>query len=194
MKKMLLAAAIGLLFLQTSRAQALPETFSDLLTRADMTYSAPEGYTSVEPVDNPHMLYNYALKHATEKFEIRYAVHPMDESLKMYEEVNASGGKMINPNDYFPAVAVAASMNISNRIFGSSPMPDDFANKYFNGDSGIYCLCEPKADFAKGYAFCTMVSVFKRDKAYAYYFFLFDDDTTLKKLFNSDDCHSLKFK
>lgn len=108
----------------------LPENFTDKLERAKMTFEMPEGFTQVDVIDNPHMKYDYAIRHDTADFEVWYAIRPMDHLIRAYEESLKDTSKkivMINPSDdpaYALTDAMAVAHNISEVMSKPQPMND----------------------------------------------------------------------
>ncbi len=196
MKKIAVIACLLLLSAPSSFAQNdLPASFADLLSRARMSFTAPEGYTEVDIVENPHMSYDYALRHPTAGFEIRYTVRPMDVVLQDYERLISEGATMIHPNNWLPMSALATFANIGGDIEGGGfgPLPEEGVKVEFNADSGLAGACEPREEFSCGYKYCIMNFIFKKDTGTAYTFFMADDLGTLAENF-SLVFHCLKFE
>lgn len=182
----------GIFFItQASFAQnELPEKFTDGLKRAKMTFNMPEGYTETDIIQNPHMSYEYAIKHNSEKIEIRYAIRPMDEMLRKYEENEIK----MHPNKILQAsvIAVSANINISGSRPNLSPFNADAVNKEFNADKGWTVLVEARQGFDNGYKYCLMVSIFKENLGTAFYFYMADDPKAFIEILPI--FHSLKFE
>jgi len=188
----------SLLFIvQASFAQnELPESFTDGLNRAQMTFDMPEGFTETEPIQNPHMLYEYALKHNTEKFEVRYAIRPIDEMLRSYkenEENKKEGDVNIDPNTMSEAIAMAVGFNISGNMPKMGPFDADAVKREFNADKGYTTFVEAREGFDNGYKYCMMVCIFKENLGNAFYFYMADNQETLVKMMPGV-FHTLKFK
>ncbi|WP_155960825.1 hypothetical protein, partial [Flavobacterium daejeonense] len=94
----------------------LPKKFTDLLDRAEMTFDQPSEYFETQPIENVQMNYDYALINDAKDFEIRYAIRPLDEMFKNYNEreKNKKAGDMnIHPNKLYAATFHAIVFNVS---------------------------------------------------------------------------------
>lgn len=164
----------------------LPKAFTDLLERAQMTFVVPDGYVDTELVENNHMLYEYAVKHPTEKFEIRYAIRPIDDMLKDYEEWKANpqeGVVKVDPRGLYPAIAAAVGFNIAEKMSnGGQPFPEESVKNEFGADAGMHIMVEPREAFSNGYKHCMMVAINKAEQGTAFIFYMFDDPNTFARL------------
>ena len=174
-----------------------PDQFSELLTRSDLIFTQPENFTSVEIVDQNNMQYEYALKHNSKNFEVRYAIRPLDELLKTYEkkEKNKKEGDInIHPNKLYKTLLQSTTMNISGGYLPEMVVFDSLAvRQEFNADWGATTYVEVGNAFGANYKYCITVAIHKNNVADAYLFFLSDNTE------NFDDVmltafHSLKFK
>ena len=174
-----------------------PDQFSELLTRSDLIFTQPENFTSVEIVDQNNMQYEYALKHNSKNFEVRYAIRPLDELLKTYEkkEKNKKEGDInIHPNKLYKTLLQSTTMNISGGYLPEMVVFDSLAvRQEFNADWGATTYVEVGNAFGANYKYCITVAIHKNNVADAYLFFLSDNTE------NFDDImltafHSLKFK
>ena len=174
-----------------------PDQFSELLTRSDLIFTQPENFTSVEIVDQNNMQYEYALKHNSKNFEVRYAIRPLDELIKTYEkkEKNKKEGDInIHPNKLYKTLLQSTTMNISGGYLPEMVVFDSLAvRQEFNADWGATTYVEVGNAFGANYKYCITVAIHKNNVADAYLFFLSDNTE------NFDDVmltafHSLKFK
>jgi len=182
------AIIIGLLLIAPfSFGQNLSEELTDGLKRAKMTFTMPEDYTEVERIENPHMLYDYALKHNKEKFEVRYCIHPMDEMLADYDERiknKKEGDIIIHPDSLYDSIAMAVGFNISSKgMVDMGPFDPGAVKAEFNADKGLTSsMIDVRKEFGGEYRHCIMVSIHKYGLGTAFYFYMFDDPNLLRVL------------
>lgn len=176
MKRVFILTCCLLLSCMSSFSQdKLPETFADLLARAKMSFTTPKDYVETVIVENPHMNYDYAVKHPTEKFEVRYAVRPMDIQLRDYEKLIADGATAIHPNNRFSSTVTATFLNIGGDMPDLGAFPDEAVKEEFNADKGVTGICEARREFAGEYKYCMMVSLFRENMGTAFIFYMADD-------------------
>lgn len=160
----------------------LPEAFTDGLNRAKMVFEMPEGFTSTTIIENPHMHYEYAIKHDTADIEIRYAIRPFDNLIQKYEEAkkDTSGmirTVMINPDQvsFYAKITTATGYNISKSPIKGRNLADKVIKETYNADNGMVFFVNPKAEFGKGCKYCSMYSIYKKGLGMAFIFFIGDD-------------------
>jgi len=194
-KRIPLSFMLFLLFLLPLSVQGqLPKSFSSVLKRAEMIFEMPENYVEAEIIDNRHMQYDYAIKHPEKKFEIRYAIRPMDVQLLQYNEYKKKGATVIHPNNFYPAVAMTVALNVAKTEPAPlSEFPTDAVKNEFNADKGCTTGFDVKSDFATGYKYCMMVVIQKDNIGTAYYFYLAEDSSTIMECMASV-FHSLRFR
>lgn len=167
-----------------------------LVERAQMTFTSPEWYVETDLIENPHMNYEYAIKHETDKLEIRYAIRPIDEMLADYEEreKNKKEGEVNNhPDSLYPAIAMAVGFNITGSMPELAPFPPEAVKAEFNADQGVMTRVVPREGFDGGYEQCFMIVIQKNGLGTAYVFYMFDDPEMLLK-YAMPAFQALKFK
>ena len=82
----LLLFIVGIITFISYSFSVKADQFNELLTRGDLIFTQPENFTSVGIVDQNNMQYEYALKHNSKNFEVRYAIRPLDELIKTYDK------------------------------------------------------------------------------------------------------------
>jgi|JI61114DRNA_FD_contig_71_249503_length_1435_multi_2_in_0_out_0_2 hypothetical protein len=193
----LLLFIVGIITFISYSFSVKPDKFNELLTRSDLIFTQPENFTSVEIVDQNNMQYEYALKHNTKNFEVRYAIRPLDELIKTYDkkEKNKKEGDInIHPNTLYKTLLQSTTMNISGGYLPEMVVFDSLAvRQEFNADWGATTYVEVGNAFGANYKYCITVAIHKNNVADAYLFFLSDNTE------NFDDImltafHSLKFK
>lgn len=172
--------------------------FVNGLTRAKMKFSKPDGYTKITPIDNPHMTYGHVLKNDTAAFEVRYAIRPIDDLIRYYEEgLKDSTRKIVNPNtvSFYTTSAVAVAHNISTEIIGSGPLDDEKVKYTWNADKGMLIWLKPKKMFGQNYSLCCMLCLYKEGRGNAYMFFMGNNEKDISFLFSRTSVFtSLTFK
>ena len=174
-----------------------PANFTALLTRAQLTFTPPEGMVEVPIVKNGQMNYEYALKSKDKAFEVRYTIRPLDSMLMRFaeQEKNKKPGDVnISPNNYHAGAFMATVMNIGG---GKLPQIKEFdpgaVKNEFNADWGATTFCIPAHEFAGDYKYCMAITIHKENVADAYCFFLSDTQENYQTLLAAA-FHGLRFK
>ncbi len=185
------------ILLLSFRSDNLPTDFQALLTRAQMTFDAPPKLVMQECIENRQMNYEYALKHPKKKFEIRYAIRPLDiqiEKYKEWEKNKKPGDISIHPNKLYNPMLQATLLNISGgqlpdiNVFGQAAVA-----KEFNADWGATAFVSLDKEFGQDYKYCLVVALHKENVADAYIFYLANDRNVILK--NMEPAfHALRFK
>lgn len=186
-----------LLVLTSFTSDNLPKTFSDLLDRANLTFQNPTEFIETYIIDNQQMNYEYAIKHPKNKFEVRYAIRPLDNLLRDYEEKEKNkkpGDINIHPNKLYSSLLQVTTLNISGGQLPEVTVFDKQAVKQeFNADWGATTFVEVGKEFGQDYKYCMIVAIHKDNFADAYFFYLSDTKDGFDELMNPA-FHSLKFK
>lgn len=189
----------GLLFLVLTSFSSdnLPKTFTDLLDRANLTFQMPTGFEETKTIENRQMNYEYAVKHPKKKFEVRYAIRPLDNLIRDYEEKEKNkkpGDINIHPNKLYSSLLQVTTLNISGGQLPEITVFDKQAVKQeFNADWGATTFVEVGKEFGQKYKYCMIVAIHKDNFADAYFFYLSDSKDGFDELMNPA-FHSLKFK
>jgi hypothetical protein len=175
----------------------LPKKFTDLLEKAEMTFDQPSEYSQTQPIENLQMNYDYALINDAKDFEIRYAIKPLDEMLKNYnerEKNKKSGDMNINPNKLYAAFFQAIVFNVSGgKMAKISEFNPEEVKKEFNADRGAITMVEVGKEFGQNYKYCFLVTIHKDDVGDAYCFYLSNTKEGIAKNMQAS-FHSLRFK
>lgn len=175
----------------------LPKNFKNLLDRAEMTFDQPSKYSETQPIENVQMYYDYALINDAKDFEIRYAIRPLDEMLKNYnerEKNKKSGGMNIHPNKLYAVTFQAIVFNVSGgKMAKISEFNPEAVKKEFNADWGAFTMVEVGKEFGQNYKYCFLVSIHKDNVGDAYCFYLSDTKEGITKNMQAS-FHSLRFK
>ncbi|RTQ47879.1 hypothetical protein EJV47_18340 [Hymenobacter gummosus] len=189
-----LLAAVILSAAGLPAATPLPASFQKGLTEAGMAYTAPASWKAVPVRPNGDMNYEYALKHPTRKFEVRYAIRPLAGLLREYAAAKKKGEVMVDPNNFHEGTLQAMLLNISG---GQDAPVQEFdaqaVRQEFGADWGATSLLTPSPSFAPGYKYCMVVALHKANRADAYYFYLAANKADLEPGMEPA-FHSLRFR
>lgn len=192
----LLLICIISLLLVSKQSIAQSELFDNLLQRSALSFIQPAGFDSIGIIDYSAMEYEFAIKHRTKNFEVRYAIRPLDTLLQQYAEKEANkkpGDINLNPNGLYATLLKTTTLNISNGYLPEMVVFDKTAVKEeFNADWGGTTYVEIGKEFGKGYKFCMIVAIHKDNVADAYLFFLSDNADNFNDIM-LEAFHSLKF-
>ncbi|PKL36264.1 MAG: hypothetical protein CVV44_18805 [Spirochaetae bacterium HGW-Spirochaetae-1] len=176
--------------------------FAKLCTDADMSFSIPDGFKPVKVKTNPDVIYQYAVRHATKKVEIRYSIFSLKEDVRVYEEYQKNKEKksdtkivLTDPNEGYILFAVAVVMNISQseQTKGITEFKPADVKHDFNADWGASYFIENNSDYGHGYKYSLVVAIHKKNIANAFIVYLFDDGREIKNEMLTS-FYNLKFK
>lgn len=190
------AMGLFLIVLTSFTTENTTSAFQEKLLKAKMTFEMPKGFQETAIIANNQMNYEYAIKHIEKNFEVRFALRPLDDLLKAYHEKESNkkpGEVNVNPNKFYQGSFVATAMNISGgKMPKGSPFPQEAVKAEFNADWGAMTIVEAGKEFGQEYKYCMLVAIHKDNIADAYYFYLANDQETLKELVQPV-FHCLKF-
>jgi hypothetical protein len=171
--------------------------FKTLLAECGMKFDNPSGFAESEIVENADMNYEYALKYPNKDFIVRYSVRPITYKVYANAEVkNELEGQKGFRNSQYEIIFKTVMLNLTGGIeYKYTVFDTDAVKAEFNADWGVTTFVDlnPNGEFGKGYKYCMIVSIHKRDIADAYYFYL--SNTKDKFMDNVDPLfHSLKFE
>ena len=173
----------------------MPDDFITLMERAGMRFDAPDGMESTPILPNRDQYYNYAMKFPGKKFEVRYAVFPLDSLTRDYERSKKDTSfKVVEPNSIHKTLLMTIIANTSGGgFYESNEMPAEAVAKEFNADWGAVAVYPTGgSEFGKGYKWCMVMALHKKDLGEAYYFYLCDDKDQMQELM-MPSFHSLQF-
>jgi hypothetical protein len=167
------------------------KAFSELVTKARLTFTRPAGFAEVPIEANRQMNYDLALRDPTKALEIRIAVRLPQPPAKQEGPKTTS----VPDESVFPALVQATLLNLS--AGGEVKPPKAFSARAvqseFNADAGFTSFVEPKVPGWNGWKSCMMYALRKAGAGEVYVFFLFDDYAAVEKLVR-DAFHVVKFK
>lgn len=162
-----------------------------------MTFEMPQGFMETGIMDNRQMSYDYAIKHTTKTFEVRFAIRSLNDLIKIYQEREKNkkpGDINTDPNNLYKPALQATVLNISGgRMAQINQFPLQAVKAEFNADWGATTFIEVGKEFGQNYQYCMVVAIHKANLADAYYFYLSDKQETINELI-APVFHSLKFK
>ena len=186
-----------LLILMSFGSDNLPKKFTDLLHRANMSFQKPTGLEETQIIENRQINYEFAIKYPKNKFEVRYAIRPLDNLIFDYDEKEKNkkqGDINIHPNKLYSSLLQTITLNISGgRLSKVTIFDKEIVKKEFNADWGATTFVEVGKEFGQNYKYCMIVAIHKDNFADAYFFYLSDTKERFDELMNPA-FHSLKFK
>lgn len=190
-------AGLCFVVLTSFSSDNLPKNFTDLLDRSQMTFDLPDQYSETAPIENVQMNYDYALINTAKDFEVRYAIRPLDDLIKNYNEQEKNkkpGDVTIHPNKIYEAIFQAIVFNISGgKLSKIGAFDPQAVKKEFNADWGALTMVEAGKEFGQNYKYCFAIAIHKDNLGDAYYFYLANSQEDIKKNMLSA-FHSLRFK
>jgi hypothetical protein len=175
--------------------------FEDKIIASGLVFTQPEGYQVVASRPNRDVQYDYALRHPTEKYEIRYSVEPISkqdvEAFKKSSGTKEKGAAVVtDPNQMFEAKFHAIALNIAAKADNIGPVQHfqpAAAKAEFGADDGMIVPMLIGSSFGDGFKLCMLVAIHKTDVADAFIFHLFDDPNEMKKQSQYTAFYALKF-
>gem|GEM_PF-1508661 len=174
----------------TEKSEQL-QGFLKLVEESKMIFTAPPSLVETPVVENPQILYNYAMKDPEGRFEVRYTIAASQDKsfldtinnqfwgLYLVYMLNASAGKL-DPDEATSKVG---------------ELPKDAVRAEFNADGGYTSAAPAGEDFGQGYSNCMMVGIKKDNVGAAFIFYLYNELSM--EDFNAliaPVYHALKFK
>ncbi len=156
-------------------AQNLIE-FKSFINEVGMTIEIPVGFIEDTIIDNSDMNYEFALKYPDKDYVIRYALRPITYKEYANEDLKNELESQKNfRNSQYKILFKTVMLNITGgkdyefTIFGTNAVNDEF-----NADWGASTFVDlnPNGEFGKGYKYCMIVTIHKKNIADAYYFYL----------------------
>lgn len=197
MKRITLLTGLFVLILTSFRSDKVLIPFKDQLERSNMIFEMPKGFVETGVITNRQMNYDYAIKHVEKQFEVRFALRPLGDLIKSFNELEKnkkSGDINVSPNKFYATSLQTIVLNISGgRMPKFNQFPPQAVKAEFNADWGATAIFEVGKEFAQAYKYCMIVAVHKDSLADAYYFYLSDKQKTLNELMEPV-FHCLKFK
>jgi len=186
-----------IIFLLTSFTPvSLPKAFTDLLSRADMMFEAPDSLLPAKIIENKSMTYEYAIKYPDKNFEVRYAVRPSDHLWKEFElaeKTRKKGDINTNPDSAYLSLFQTVILNCSGGEFREITAFEKAAVKSeFNADWGGTVFFHPRKEFGQQYKYCMVVALHKSRAGDAFIFYLSDTRDNFNDLV-LPAFHSLRF-
>jgi hypothetical protein len=162
-----------------------------------MTFNQTEGYSETPKIENQQMNYDYAIINQTKDFEIRYAIRPLDELIKDYNERKKNeklGDTNIHPNKLHVGLFHSVIFNVSGGKFSKiNEFTPEAVKKEFNADWGAMAMVEVGKEFGQNYKYCFLITIHKDNVGDAYCFYLTNTQEGFAKNLQAP-FHCLMFK
>ena len=195
MKKLIIITICISLFFACTETQ-VPLPFINLLNRTKMIFTEPYGYILKDSLQSRGGTWDLTYIHPVDKFEVRYAIQPMDVLLKEYQEdllKKDSNENLIHPNKLYHNKFKKALLNISDgRLPEYTVMTATSAKSEFNADWGATATVDAGKEFGIGYKYCQIVLIHKDNIGDAFVYFLGDDIKIIRRDMGRI-VHNLKF-
>jgi hypothetical protein len=148
--------------------------FKSILDDCGMNIIIPSGFVESKIVDNDDMGYEYALKYPDMDFEVRYSIRPIRYKIYANDEVKDElESQRPFRNSQYGIILQTVILNITGGIdYKVQEFDKDAVNKEFNADWGATTFVELNSEFGKGFKYCMIIAIHKKDIADAYYFYL----------------------
>lgn len=193
MKKMCFLIILTSLTFTRSNAQNWTE-FTETISNCGMTFTLPLKLVDSKVVNNDDMEYDYALKYKDKDFEVRYAIRPilLNKYSSAAEQKEMESQKAFR-NSQYRIILETIILNITGGVDHKIQEFDPQAVKTeFNADWGATTFVELNSGFGKGFKYCMIVAIHKKDKADAYYFYMSNSKENFSE--NMDPLfHTLRF-
>lgn len=170
--------------------------FKSLVENCEMNFAKPLELMESQVIDNDDMGYEFALKYANKDFEVRYSIRPITYLHYTNDTIkNQMESQRPFRNAQYEIIFKTVMLNLTGgveynyTIFDTSSVKNEF-----NADWGATTFLDlaSNGEFGKGYKYCMIVAIHKKDIADAYYFYL--SNTKEGFMDNVDPLfHSLRF-
>lgn len=169
--------------------------FDELLEKANMEFSVPEGLVEVPPFKNDAMNWERSYQNRKGTFEIRYAIRPFDQAMNQYRE-RGQIGRPAGSDPYSFNKDTFESI-VANTTSTSRTRSREFAKpsvqKEFNADWGATSTYPLNETFGKAHSHCLLVTIHKKGAGEAYIFFMGEDRAQVETEM-ADYFHNLTFR
>jgi hypothetical protein len=182
MKRFILSGLVAMCLMTATNLCAqesedtLPKTFTDVLEKSGLTFIKPAGFVETDVIENEDMNYQYAIKHAEKRFEVRYSILPLGEL------INKDGQRNEWFNTSYKTRFLCVLMNIrKGGPLASIELPNyvesekQAVKRLYNADWSAMAQMEVGKSFGQDYKYCVVIAIHKDDAADAYIFILMDD-------------------
>jgi hypothetical protein len=178
-----------------SQNSSTNDKFNVLLDSCNLEFEIPDSFIVIPINENRDLIYQYAIKHVTKDYEIRYSIFPLFELLTMKNDTCV---KMVDPNIIYNSLIIANIINLSgdpNINYQINYFRPEAVHDEFNADVGGCVVFPLNSEYGKDYKNCNMVFLHRDNIADVFISYLFNDynKSEMDKIFLST-FYSLKFK
>lgn len=174
MKRILTTISLSLLLLSNSciaQKGASNNTknlsFKTILERKNLVLDTPQNFKEIPIKDNPDIKYQYALKHDSLDFEIRFFVTDINQALDLPDDKRSLS--------LFTSIVLNASGEALPQIPKIQELGQGIASMEYNANWVANSSFYAKSFFSKGFDINSVIALRKNDVAEVYIFFLFND-------------------
>ncbi len=164
-------------------AQASSSLFQQLINESGLRFSSPPEFTDIQPVSNPVLQYEHAIRHTTGEIEVRFVIRPIGRITIDYNDPHNASPE---PNHLFPLLFESLINELSDG--GNTPnkaYPQEQAKKLFNANWAAASVFDVNPDFSSAYSQGLLIGIHRDGQADAYTIFLFNDYSRAKPYINS---------
>jgi hypothetical protein len=164
----------AIILIQTNVFGQKLNEFKSVLDNCGMHVEIPSGFREKEVFMNDEVNYDYAICSPDQDFELRYAIHPI--LLKHYAN-DTLRNEMQSMREFRNTQYGMFLETIINNINGGvdidlKEIDKNTIQTEFNATWGAIAFVELNSEFGKGFKYCMVVAIHKKDVADAYYFYL----------------------
>ena len=165
-----------LLILFTSFKVELDEEndFNKKLSLHRLVLEKPNGFEEVKVNNNTEIGYDFALKHDSINFEVRFLINGINKNLDLPDNERSLS--------LFTNIVLKASGEVLPNIPKVNILDIYLANKDYNADWLANSTFIADSDFAGGYRYCSTIGIRKDGVSETYIFFLFNDKNEATQL------------
>lgn len=152
-------------------------TFEEVLALSDMSFKPLENFEEIPVLPNSVMEYEYAAKNKETGMEVRYAIRPINVPYEFEDEEERLDflNSVEVENTQYKMFTMVATLNLSGGKEKKITEFSEAGTKSIGADWVGTVFTVLDSDFAKGYQFCMLIVLFKKDGAICYCYFLTND-------------------
>jgi len=149
-------------------------SFNDVLNKYSLQLTIPENFSEVPVKNNSAIKYQYALKHDSLDFEIRFLITGINKALDLPDDKRSLS--------LFTSIVLNASGEVLPNIPKIQEFGSGLAKVDYNADWVANSSFLSKSKFSEGFSYCSVIALRKNQIGEAYIFFLFNDKNQGAKL------------
>jgi hypothetical protein len=170
-------------------------SFKSLLDSCNLEFQIPPSFIETPIKKNRDLLYQFAIKHSSKDYEIRYSIFSLKDLLALKNDTNVV---IVDPNTIYISLMTATVLNLSGTNKIQNPikfLPPEAVQKEFNADVGGMVAFPFNSEFGKGFRFCNLVFLHRDNIADVFVTYLFNYYAKLEmEAIIKESYYALKFK